>query len=116
MEIINDVNRNEVLRLQAELCKSLSDPKRLQIIQELRAGEKAVSELAGILGLKQSNASQHLAVLRRIGLISPRKDGNTVYYSLANQKIIEACDLVHEVIAAQLRNEQTLANQLQHLR
>ena len=103
-------SRNEVLRLQAELCKSLSDPKRLQIIQELRSGEKAVSELVGILGLKQSNTSQHLAVLRRMGVIAPRKEGNTVYYRLADAKIAEACDLVHEVIADQLRRSQRLSS------
>ena len=100
--------RNEVLRLQADLCKSLSDPKRLQIIQELRYGEKAVRELAGILGLKQSNTSQHLAVLRRIGVLTPRKEGNAVYYRLSDSKIAEACDLVHEVIAGQLRRNNAL--------
>ncbi len=101
--------RNEVLKLQAELCKSLSDPKRLRIIQELRSGEKAVSELAGILELKQSNTSQHLAVLRRIGVIIPRKEGNTVYYRLADEKIAETCDLVHEVIARRLQNSRRLS-------
>ena len=87
----------------------MSDPKRLQMIQELRGGEKAVSELAGILGLKLSNTSQHLAVLRRIGVIIPRKEGNTVYYRLADTKIADACDLVHEVIAEQLRQSQRLS-------
>jgi DNA-binding transcriptional ArsR family regulator len=90
----NETTREEILKMQAELCKSLADPKRLQVIQELRGGEKAVSELAGILGLKQSNTSQHLAVLRRVGVILPRKEGNTVYYRLADNKIAEACDIV----------------------
>jgi ArsR family transcriptional regulator, virulence genes transcriptional regulator len=98
----------EVLKLQAELCKALADPKRLHIIKELREGERTVSELTKLLGLKQANTSQHLAVLRRIGLISFRKDGNTVYYRLTNAKIAEACDLVHEVIAEQLHNQQSL--------
>jgi ArsR family transcriptional regulator len=101
--------KNEVLKLQAELCKSLSDPKRLYIIQELRDGEKSVSELADILGLKQSNTSQHLAILRKVGVILPRKDGSTVYYRLADTKIAEACDLVHEVIGDQLRASQRLS-------
>ena len=105
-----DVIKMEVLKLQAELCKSLSDPKRLQIIQELREGERTVGELTEILGVKQSNTSQHLAVLRRIGIISPRKEGSTVYYKLADPKIAEACDLVHEVIAEQLRNKQILSS------
>lgn len=106
----DDINKNEILRLQAELCKSLSDPKRLQIIQELRGGEKAVGELAGILGLKQSNTSQHLSRLRRIGVITPHKEGNVVYYRLADAKIAEACDMVHEVIAGQLWRSRRLSS------
>jgi ArsR family transcriptional regulator, virulence genes transcriptional regulator len=102
----------EVLNLQAELCKALSDPKRLHIIKELRGGERTVSELTDMLGLKQSNTSQHLAVLRRIGIISFRKDGSTVYYRLTNPKIAEACDLVHEVIAEQLQNQQLLSRHM----
>lgn len=100
----------EVLNLQAELCKSLSDPKRLHIINQLRGSEKTVGELTEILGIKQSNASQHLAILRKIGVITPRKEGNTVYYRLAHPKIAEACDLVHEVIAEQLRNGQRISS------
>ena len=99
----------EALQLQAELCKALSDPKRLHIIKELRGGERTVSELTEILGLKQSNTSQHLAVLRRISIVSPRKKGSSVYYRLANPKIAEACDLVREVIAEQLRSKQLLS-------
>ena len=112
----NEEVKTEVLKLQAELCQSLSDPKRLKIIQELRREERTVSELAEILGLKQSNTSQHLAVLRRIGVISPRKEGSTVYYKLANPKIAEACDLVYEVITEQLRNSQRLSSLIQHMR
>ena len=109
-------NRNEnsvqieVLKLQAELCKSLSDPKRLYIIQELREGERTVNELSEILGIKQSNTSQHLAILRKTGIISPRKEGSTVYYKLVNPKIAVACDLVHEVIAEHLRDSQRLSS------
>ena len=103
----------EVLNLQAELCKSLSDSKRLRIIQELREGERSVGELAEILGIKQSNTSQHLAILRKIGIISPRRVGSTVYYQLVNSKIAEACDLVHEVIAEQLSESQKLSSLIQ---
>ncbi len=100
----------EVLNLQAELCQALSDPKRLFIIKQLRGGEKTVGELTSILGIKQSNTSQHLAVLRRIGVIAPRKEGNAVYYRLGHPKIAEACDLVNEVIAEQLKNGQRISS------
>ena len=105
--------QDEVLLLQAELCKSLSDPKRLRIIQELRSGERSVSQLAGTLGLKQSNTSQHLAILRKVGVILPRKVGSTVYYRIADPKIAEACDLVHEVIGAQLESNRRLSGLIQ---
>ncbi len=99
----------EIFRLQAELCKALADPKRLRIISELRHGERTVSELVDILGMKQSNTSQHLGVLRRIGLLTFHRSGNTVYYRLANPKIGEACDIVHQVIADQLQGSHNLA-------
>lgn len=108
--------KQRILKRQADFCRALGDPKRLNILNELREGEVMVNNLADRLGLKQSNASQHLAVLRRIGLISPRKVGNIVYYSLANPKIMEACDLVHEVIAAQLMHEQQLVSHMEQMR
>jgi DNA-binding transcriptional ArsR family regulator len=99
----------EVLKLQAELCKALSDPRRLQVIRELRGGARAVGELSALLGLSQSNTSQHLAVLRRVGVISPRRDGTTIYYELVIPKVAEACDLVHDVIAGQLRSQKIIS-------
>jgi DNA-binding transcriptional ArsR family regulator len=102
----------EILKLQAELCKALSDPKRLHIIKELRKSELTVGELSSILGLKQSNTSQHLAVLRRIGVIVPRKEGSLVYYSLVSPRIAEACDLVHEFITQKLQSQQVLSRLL----
>jgi DNA-binding transcriptional ArsR family regulator len=99
----------EFFQLQAQLCKSMADAKRLLIIHELRSGPKSVSELAEILGLKQSNTSQHLAILRKAGVIVPRRESTTVYYRLANPKIGEACDLVREVIRDNVRRSQSLA-------
>ena len=98
----------EIFRRQAELCKSLADPKRLMIIHHLRDGPKSVSELAEIAGLKQSNASQHIGVLRRAGVIKPQRDGNTVYYSLVTPKIAAACDMVRQVIAEEIQRNEAL--------
>jgi ArsR family transcriptional regulator len=104
----NDETLNEVFRLQAELCRSLADPKRLRVIHELREGERSVGELARSLCLKQSNTSQHLGVLRRTGLVTTRKVGSTVYYQLVDHRIAEACDLVRTIIADQLKRDQRL--------
>ena len=108
---MNDVVM-EVFQRQAELCKSLSDAKRLMIIHELRRGEKSVNDLAERLGMKQSNTSQHLGVLRNAGVAVPRREGNAVYYRLVNPKIAGACDLVREVIGEQLRDNHNLASMI----
>ena len=98
----------EIFRRQAELCKSLADPKRLMILNGLKDGPKSVGELADIAGLKQSNASQHIGVLRRAGVIRPQRDGNTVYYSLVTPKIAAACDMVRQVIAEEIQRNEAL--------
>lgn len=109
---MNDMRQDsspQLFRLQAELCKSLADAKRLMLLHELRSGPRTVNELAEILGLKQSNTSQHLAVLRKAGLVASQRQGNAVYYSLDNPRIATACDLVRDIIADQLRRGQRLA-------
>ncbi|MBN2100105.1 MAG: winged helix-turn-helix transcriptional regulator [Dehalococcoidia bacterium] len=98
----------EVYRRQAELCKSLADPKRLMILDALKDGPRSVSELSQIAGLKQSNASQHIGVLRRAGVIKPERQGNTVYYSLVTPKIAAACDLVRQVVAEEIQRSEVL--------
>lgn len=100
---MNAIDSIEVFQLQAEFCKCLADAKRLMILHELRDGEKSVGEIADSLGLSQSNTSQHLATLRRAGVIVPRREGSSVFYSLANPLIGQACDLVREFISEQLR-------------
>lgn len=92
----------ELTQLHASVCKGLADPKRLLIINALRDGERAVSELADAAGISQANASQHLAVLRDKGLVEDRRDGQWVYYRVTSQKIIQAMDLLREVMADQM--------------
>ncbi len=106
--VINE-NTSKVLDLQAELCKALGDSKRLHIIIELRVGELTVNELTVKLGISQSNTSQHISVLRKVGIITPRKKGSTTYYRLSDDKIIKACDLVNETVIEQLASQRLLS-------
>ncbi len=89
-------------RLHADLCKVLTDPKRLQLIDALRDEERCVGELADELGMALPNASQHLSVLRAAGLVASRRAGTTVYYRLVEPRIAEACDVVHRIVADRL--------------
>ncbi len=94
--------REELTLLHASVCKGLADPKRLLIINALRNGERTVTDLVDELALPQANVSQHLAVLRDKGLVRARKDGQFAYYSVTTPKIIEAMDLLREVMAEQI--------------
>jgi DNA-binding transcriptional ArsR family regulator len=92
----------ERYRLHAEVCRVLTDPKRLMLLDALRAGERSVGGLALAIGVALPNASQHLAVLRTAGLIEGRRIGTTVVYRLAEPAIAEACDIIHAIVARRL--------------
>jgi ArsR family transcriptional regulator len=80
------------------MCKTISNPRRQAILDTIRDGEMTVSELVEKTGVSQANLSQHLAILRSKGVVKTRRDGNNVYYSLSNIKIIQAYDLISEVL------------------
>ena len=104
----------ELFKLKAEICKTFSDTKRLIIINELRHGEKQVGELADALDMPQAIASRQLAILRNKGVVTPRREGTNVYYSLTDLKIIEACDIVHEVLLNHLAKNKEQAEKFLH--
>ena len=101
--------KQQLFKMQADICKTMSDPKRLMIMHELRNGELSVGQLSAQLELPQANVSQHLAIMRKRGIVSTRREGTTVYYSLASCKIGEACDMVRDVLNEQLSNTRELA-------
>jgi ArsR family transcriptional regulator, virulence genes transcriptional regulator len=96
--IDTDPLAQERYRLHADLCKVLTDPKRLMILDALRGGERSVGELAATLGVTLANASQHLAVMRNAGLVAGRRAGTTITYRLAEPTIVEACDVIHRIV------------------
>ena len=89
-------------RLHAELCKVLTDPKRLMLLDALRTGERSVGELAETIHSTLANTSQHLAVMRSAGLVDGTRDGTTVRYRLAEPAIIAACDIVRGIVDRRL--------------
>jgi ArsR family transcriptional regulator len=99
---INDPDQAERYRIHAELCKVLTDPKRLMILDALRHEERTVGELAEAIGVTLPNASQHLAVMRNAGLVEGRRVGTTVIYRLAEPTIVDACDIVQRIVERRL--------------
>jgi len=78
------------------LLKALSNRHRLLIICQLIDGERSVGELAGFLNLRDSTVSQHLALLRRDGLVSARRDAQTIYYSIASEPAREVLKTLYQ--------------------
>jgi len=84
--------------LHSDLCKTLANEKRQMILGALRDGERSVSEIQSATGIPQATLSQHLAILRARGVVRTRRAGNHVYYDIVNPKIIQAFDLITEVM------------------
>jgi DNA-binding transcriptional ArsR family regulator len=81
----------------AAIGRALADPKRLCVLESLAAGEVSVSDLSTRVGCQVPNMSQHLAVLRSAGLVQSRRDGSTVFYRLADVRVLEAYRLIQSL-------------------
>ena len=100
--------------LHASVCQTLSNPKRLEVIDCLRDGELPVIRLAEVTDISQANLSQHLAIMREKGIVIARREGSNVYYRLGNPKITQACDLMREVLLEHLAAGAELASTSPH--
>ena len=92
------MKKESFYNLHADMCKTISNPRRQAILDTIRDGEMTVSELIERTGISQANLSQHLSILRSKGVVKTRRDGNNIYYSISNIKIINAYDLISEVL------------------
>ena len=99
----------QLYQLHASICHTLSNPKRLEIIDRLRNREISVTELADALEISQANLSQHLSIMRQKGIVTTRREGLNVFYSLSNPKITQACDLMRQVLLEYLEAGAELA-------
>jgi DNA-binding transcriptional ArsR family regulator len=81
----------------AAVARALADAKRLCVLERLAEGERSVSDLSRDVGCQVPNMSQHLAVLRTAGLVASRREGSTVFYRLADARVLEAYRLLQQV-------------------
>lgn len=84
-------------RRASVLLKAMSNERRLCILCHLADGEHSVGELCEMVGLGQSALSQHLAKLRRDGLVTTRREAQTVYYSVAGGEVSRILDTLHDL-------------------
>lgn len=97
-----DQTEKTVYRLHADVCKTLSHPVRIEIIDRLRDGEVLAGELSRCMNVSKANLSQHLSVLRNQGIIGARRSGVHIYYRISNPKVVQACQLMREVLLERL--------------
>uniref|UniRef100_A0A7C3Z2F5 ArsR family transcriptional regulator n=1 Tax=Desulfobacca acetoxidans TaxID=60893 RepID=A0A7C3Z2F5_9BACT len=98
--------------LQADICQTLANAKRLQILNLLKDGEMSVGDMVKSLGVAKPNLSQHLAVMRQKGILAVRREGTTIYYRLATPRIIAACGIMRQVLAQILAERGSLSQSL----
>ena len=92
------MDQSEFFCLHADLCKTLANAKRQMILNALRGGESTVTEIQELTSIPQATLSQHLAILRSSGVVRTRRERNHVFYAITNPKIIQAFDLITEVM------------------
>jgi DNA-binding transcriptional ArsR family regulator len=93
---------DEIDILQADIMRTLAHPSRLRIIHRLASEPVEVGRIAADLGISQPNASQHLAVMRAVGVVEAERCGREVRYRLSDPEIVAACELMRGVLGRRL--------------
>ena len=99
---------DQIYAYHAEMCKVFSHPKRLELINLLRDKEMSAGELRRKLGLAPANLSQQLTMMRERHILVSRKEGNMVYYRIADSRLLDAFDLLQEILFEQIRQDAAL--------
>jgi len=88
----------EVVQLHAEICAGLADPSRILILYSLSDGPCSVTEICARLDMPQPSVSRHLKILRERGMVTTVRMGTVIQYSLADERLVEALDLLRAVL------------------
>jgi DNA-binding transcriptional ArsR family regulator len=106
VESVDD--RAQVFTVVAHFFGMLSEPMRLRILHAICRDEQSVSAIVGVTGATQTNVSRHLALMLQAGLVSRRREGNNVYYRVADVASVEICRSVCVQIAGRIDGEKPL--------
>ena len=102
----------EINRLHANICSALADSTRIYILYLLSEGPSNVSSLVEQLELTQPKVSRHLKILRERGLVSAKRQGQSVIYRLKDDRVIESLDLLRAVLANHLEGQASLVDRM----
>jgi len=101
-----------IYELQSDICLALANPKRLQILNLLKNGEMSAGEMVRLMKIPKANLSQHLSILKQKGIVSSRREGTSIYYSITHPKITDACSIMRSVLMESLKEQEHLAKQV----
>jgi DNA-binding transcriptional ArsR family regulator len=101
-----------LFELQADVCKALGHPLRIEVIDILQTKELCFTDILEITGGLKSNLSQHLSVMTKKGILKSRRNGQCIYFSLSSKKVAQACRLMREVLIDSLKTQHKLLAQL----
>jgi DNA-binding transcriptional ArsR family regulator len=102
-----------VHEVKATLFRVLGHPARVRILELLRDGERSVGALQAELGLDSGGTSQHLAALKRIGLVEARREGTSVYYRVPDERVFDLLEAGRAIISRQLSEQQAILRELE---
>ena len=102
----------EVTQLHADICSALADPRRILLLYALAEKPYTVNDLAKYLEISQPVASRHLKILRERGLVNATRDGINVGYSLSDHRLIDALDLLRDVLRDRITHRANLIVEL----
>lgn len=103
---------NALREFKASIFQALGHPTRIAIIEVLRDGELPAGVIIERLGIEQANASQHLSVLRLKQILTSRKEGNQVFYSVRDPLIIEVLDIMRRYFQAHIEEAMSTLQQI----
>ncbi len=102
------MNGKKIFELQADVCKALGHPLRIEIIDLLQENECCFSDILEETGGLKSNLSQHLSIMTKKGILKMRREGKCNYYSLSTKKVAQACQLMREVLINNLEKQKNI--------
>lgn len=111
MPLVEGLSR-PLSEIKAELFRALAHPARVRVLEVLTEGERSVGDMAPEVGIEPSHLSQQLAILRRAGLVTSRREGSTVFYAIRDASIVELLASAKRVLISSLSDTQALLDEL----
>ncbi len=110
MPVITQSFSHEITQLHADICSALADSSRILLLYALSEHPYTVNDLAECVGISQPAASRHLKTLKERGLVRANRQGASVEYSLGDTRLIQALDLLREVLKDRIAYRAELIN------